>query len=262
MKISGFAQLRNELEKDNLLNWFRCMDAVCDNIFIYDQNSTDGSLEEYKRHPNVHVIESPVNDFANEIRCKANLLDFLLEKSPDTKWIFWMDGDTLLERKALEQGAIQKLCQDNWNEDLDSLVFGHYNLWRSDIFYRIDSDYHFLHKRGVYALWKNKGNLSYQQASGFHKRQMPVGFDRCKRSQFSLIHRGFSRDDHIVERYLNYKEKGMSGPALERLIDERKLTVTQLPRNLLPQWFEVRDDTNPKQKSKIVDLFAGKLGKR
>ena len=57
MKIVGFTQLRNELEKGNLENWFKCM-SVCDHIYIFDQNSTDGSLEYYKKFDNVTVIES------------------------------------------------------------------------------------------------------------------------------------------------------------------------------------------------------------
>jgi hypothetical protein len=66
MKIVGFAQLRNELEKGNLENWFKCM-SVCDYIYIFDQNSTDGSQEYYKKFDNVSVIESKENRFSEEL---------------------------------------------------------------------------------------------------------------------------------------------------------------------------------------------------
>ena len=73
MKIVGFTQLRNELEKGNLENWFKCM-SVCDHIYIFDQNSTDGSKEYYKKFDNVTVIESDTNRFAEELVCKNELL--------------------------------------------------------------------------------------------------------------------------------------------------------------------------------------------
>lgn len=259
MKISGFAQLRNEHEKDNLSNFFRCMNAVCDNIFIYDQNSTDGSRDEYKKYKNVRVVESSVNDFANEIACKAKLLDVLLEESPDTDWIFWMDGDTLLERKGLEENYVKNLCKEyNDDDEVEALVLGHYNLWRSDGYYRVDLDYHWLHDNGVFALWKNTGNLSYGDRPGLHQLQFPVDPEKGKRVDLSLIHRGFTRDNHIVERYLNYKEKGMEGYPLQRMIDERTLEVEELP-DIMPDWFKITDPNNPIEKQKIVDLFSDKV---
>jgi hypothetical protein len=259
MKISGFAQLRNEQEKDNLDNFFRCMDAVCDNIFIYDQNSTDGSKLEYKKHSNVIVIESPTNDFVNEIACKDKLLKLLLAESPDTDWIFWMDGDTILEKKGLKDGFVKNLCETYQNDNsVDALVLGHYNLWRSDIYYRTDLDYHWLHNNGVFALWKNTGNLSYDDRCGLHQPQFPVNPEKSKRVDLNLIHRGFTRDKHIVERYLNYKDKGMTGYPLQRMIDERTLCVEMLP-NILPKWFKITDKVNPIKKKKIVDLFPDKV---
>jgi hypothetical protein len=62
MKIIGFNQLHNELSNGNLDGWMKSM-SVCDYIYIYYQNSTDGSLEYYKQSKNTVVIESPTNDF-------------------------------------------------------------------------------------------------------------------------------------------------------------------------------------------------------
>ena len=55
MKLIGFAQLYNELQKGNLINWFKCME-ICDYIYIFDQNSTDGSREIYSQHDNVMIF--------------------------------------------------------------------------------------------------------------------------------------------------------------------------------------------------------------
>ncbi len=259
MKISGFAQLRNEHEKGNLTNWFRCMNAVCDNIFIYDQNSTDGSLEEYRKCPNVKVIESPINDFENEIKCKDELLKFLKKESPDTDWIFWMDGDTVLEQMGLKNNYVQKLCQ-KFNDDpnVEALIVGHYNLWRSNTFYRVDNLYHWLHEHGVYALWKNSDNLKFDLSSGLHKPQMPVDPSRGVKVNLSLIHMGFSQDEQIVSKYLNYREKGMTGYHLDRLLDEETLTVEPLPLDMLPDWI-IKDLENPINKQKLLEKYNDRI---
>ena len=162
MKIVGFTQLRNEIKKGNLENWFKCMQSVCDYIYIYDQDSTDGSKEYYKKFDNVHVIESPINDFGAEIRCKKRLLEKLLEDHPDTDWIFWMDGDTILEKKALDKERWVKIINGAEKQGAEIISLGHYNLWRSDTHYRIDNGFHGLHKWGVSAMWKNLGNLHFE----------------------------------------------------------------------------------------------------
>ena len=59
MKIIGFSQLRNELSKGNLHNYFKSME-FCDYIYIYDQASDDGSQEIYKQHDNAIVIQSQI----------------------------------------------------------------------------------------------------------------------------------------------------------------------------------------------------------
>ena len=158
MKIVGFSQLRNELSNGNLENWFRCME-FCDYIYIYDQNSDDGSIEYYKKHDNVVVFESPVNDFAREISCKALLLDMLLKDHPDADWIFWIDGDTILDGRMLRNDAheVHSLLKAASEQDIDSIIMGHYNLWRSDIHYRVDSDYDWFHRNGRRVFWRNNG---------------------------------------------------------------------------------------------------------
>ena len=244
MKIIGFAQLYNELEKGNLENWFTSM-RFCDYIYVYDQNSQDGSLEYYNKYPNVTVIPSDTNDFANEIKCKSLLLRTLLKDHPDTDWIFWMDGDTILESGA-NKTSIESILYKAQDSGFDGLKVGHYNLWRSDIYHRTDNEYDWLHKHGVTAFWKNNGNLSFPESAGLHQNQFPNGMQNIGRIQnLNLIHRGFSTDDQITTRYNIYKERGQTGWALDRLLDEETLTVEKLSEDLLPKWFDLRYTQNP-----------------
>jgi hypothetical protein len=254
-KIFGFAQLHNELEKGNLENWFKSM-QICDQIFIFDQNSTDGSREYYKRFNNVHVIESDENRFSEEMVCKQELLDKALSYKEKADWIFWMDGDTVLDAR-LNRENLEHMLFDCELQNIDGIALGHYNLWRSDKYHRVDSEYdHFL-KAGCLALWKNTGQLQFDTGEGLHKPQFPMGMRTIVRAPFNLIHKGFSDDEQIIGKYNNYKSRGQSGWALERLLCEKDLQVEEVPKEEIPSWLEV-DERNPKNKKPIKEIYEEK----
>ena len=246
MKIIGFAQLRNELSKGNLQNWFKSM-QFCDFIYIYDQNSDDGSKEYYKNFNNTTVIESSINNFQNEIACKKILLERLLKEHPDVEWIFWMDGDTILDGRMLKNNGreFKLILEKASKENIDVIVMGHLNLWRSDIYYRVDNDYDWLHNNGVKAFWRNNGQIHFPESSGLHQPQYPMGLKKQIRIDRNLIHRGFATDEQITTRYKLYKSKGQTGHSLERLLDEKTLSVVEIDKTQLPDWFEVSLDVNP-----------------
>jgi len=252
MKLIGFAQLHNELQKGNLINWLKCME-VCDYVYIFDQNSTDGSKEIYKKHDNVRAICSPINDFINEIKCKSILLELLLNDHPDADWILWMDGDTLLERKLLRKNKLKKILKQIASdpENFDGVSLGHLNLWRSDLYYRVDSNYDWLDNKGVVAFWRNKGKLSFQNKSGLHKRQFPDNISTIATINGCLIHKGFSTDSQIINRYNMYKENGQSGEKLDRLINETNLQLEVMDKDRYPEWYTDINDVDPTTLQKI-----------
>ena len=273
MKIIGFAQLRDELKKGNLENWFKSM-SMCDYIYIFDQDSTDGSKEYYKKFNNTFVIESPINDFTNEIKCKDVLLERLLKDHPDVDWIFWMDGDTILDgRLQREDNLILKnILKDHLDkDDIDSIAFGHLNLWRNDVFYRIDSLFNWLDDRGVCAIWRNNGKLKFDPIGGLHREQYPRGIEKGVAFDYKLIHRGFSTDEQIINRIKYYQsipdetwdksektyEKGsvIKAQTIERFLNEENLTVERMPTEIFPDWFVLKDVNDPKNKRKIREIY-------
>lgn len=258
MKIVGFAQLRNELEKGNLENWFKCM-SVCDHIYIFDQNSTDGSKDYYRNFDNVTVIESETNRFTEEIVCKNELLVKLLKEQPNTDWILWLDGDSLLDGSLIDDNGrlLKDLCRQGTFDKVDAFLFEHYNLWRSDIHYRVDDQYHSL-SGNLVPLWRNTGNLSFPKDMGLHKKQFPDGLNSAVRTNYCVIHRGFATDYQIITRYDTYKSHGQSGWALERLLNEDGLQTETLPENKLPKWFEVTENRNPIELERIRDIYNKK----
>ena len=240
-KIVGFSQLHNEHEKGNLENWFRCMNAVCDKIYILDQASTDNSQEIYENEEKAVVVYGEINNFENEISCKKLLLERLLKNEPDADWIFWMDGDTLLERRLLDRTQLESLL----DTDADSISLGHLNMWRSKTHFRTDNKYDWLHQHGVICFWKNKPGLHFKDQKGLHNEQFPKGITTCARVPYVLIHMGFSTDKQILSRYDMYKSYGQEGWALDRLIEEETLTLQKIDLDLLPEWITLPKEDLP-----------------
>lgn len=256
VRIVGFAQLHNELAKNNLENFMRSMQLVCDHIYIFDQASDDGSREYYKQFDNLDVIYSETNRFIDEGSCKQELLSLIKQKEEPGTWIFWMDGDTVPERKMLDKKYLRKKIQEADWESYDAVITGHYNLWRSDLFYRIDNKYHHIHTRvdGNTAFWKLSDNIRFLTGPGLHKKPYPQGLKRSKREEFSLIHRGFATDDQIITRYKIYKDRGQKGDDLERLLDEQTLQVVKIDPQMYPEWIKVSHD-NPVNKQLVREIY-------
>ena len=259
MKIIGFAQLRNEIKRGNLENWFKSMWQVCDYIYIYDQNSDDGSKEYYKTQPNTVVIESETNDFERELQCKQILLDRVRKDHPDVDWIFWQDGDTLLDGR-LNKDNISDIFGNH-----DGIMLGHLNLWRSDTHYRLDNSFHCLNA-GVMAFWKNEPYINFDTKPGLHRGNCPSGFKSAvKHPLYTLIHRGFATDDQIIDRLESWKThsfdswpKGKEGiiKNWNRFFDEERLRTVRMDMSAMPDFFKLTDDTNPKTKKKLIELYV------
>lgn len=233
MKIIGFSQLRNELSKGNLHNWFKSME-FCDFIYIFDQASDDGSQEVYKQYDNVTVIQSETNRFNEEVTCKKELLEKLLHDHPDVDWIFWMDGDTCLDKRLTEIDFLNEFL--NRHADSDGISIHHLNLWRSNCYTRLDSKYNKLHP---VCFWRNNGRLRFPYQSGLHMRTSPLGINKVTADlEYNLIHYGFSTDRSIINKYNLYKSFGQSGWLLERLVDEATLSVALVGDFCLPDFID------------------------
>ena len=255
-KIIGFSQLHNELEKGNLENWFKCM-SVCDYIYIYDQNSSQANKDYYKKFSNCVVIESPINDFENELICKDMLLQKLLNEHPDTDWIMWLDGDSFIDLDSREK--VEDILK-NISNDIDGIDFNHYNIWRSQIRYRIDNLYDYFDKVKRTVFWRNNGKLRFPHVKGLHNQEneRPIGIENRIRVNHGIIHMGFATDEQIFERYKINKQKGVSGYNLDRLLDESTLETKVLTKKHFPSWFKITDYTDPKDKTKLIDLINEK----
>lgn len=263
MKIIGFAQLRNESSNGNLENFFRSM-SVCDALYIYDQGSDDDSFSEYLRLSEKYGLRIGIkynnkNEFYNEIACKEKLLQRVIELEPDVDWILWMDGDTILDGRLQDRNVLERVCGDLYENGEDCGILGHFNLWRSDLYYRTDNKYHWLNDHGVGALWRNTGKLTFGTGKGLHVRNKPMGCENERRIPYYLIHRGFATDSSLLRRYEQrfpyYIANGKSPWILNRTIDETGLTFDKVPTLCLPEWYqEIANEATPEDRELLIEV--------
>lgn len=260
MKIVGFTQARNEMDKDeNLLNWLKCMD-MCESIYIYDQNSTDNSREVYEANPKCKVIYSPINNFVKENVCKAELMDKVYKENSDIDFILWADCDYIFDGRYIKDN-FKKFFEmaEQAKAEKTSVSFKHVNLWRSCNYRRLDSLYDVSYATGRVSLWNTEGRrLVMPRNSGLHTSALPVNIGPSKLEDFHLLHRGFATDKQIIGKYDLYKGFGQKGWDLERLLDERQLDVVRIPDEYLPEWYDLKDDVDPRTKKKIREIYQEK----
>jgi hypothetical protein len=261
MKIIGFAQLYNELSNGNLLDFTDSV-RVCDSVYIYDQASTDNSRDVYEQEGYV-VYYADQNRFYQEMQCKQHLLNMILTDHPDTDWILWLDGDTLLDYRLWNRDALEDLCNSAGNAD--HLKFIHYNLWRSDTYYRTDNKFHGL-SGNVAPLWRvQKGaGLSFGNEVGLHVRNQPMGLMRDIKVPFCLVHRGFATDESLIRRFdwrFNEYVKNNHSPWISyRSIDEMGLAVNRIenPESVLSPKHRKRD-VNPRSLKNLIFIYQDRV---
>lgn len=228
-KIVSITQVFNEIEKDNLVRFFKYLKPVVDEIVIYDDCSTDGSYEYALENTN-HVIRGFKNDFSNEINHRDILIKKALSLNPD--FILWIDADEILSNGS--EKTLINLCDKCIEEDYNGVQFHEINLWRSKTWKRTDS----LFNDGWFTrLWKASSDLELKtDKKGLHQNLVPLQIDKVfKQNDSFFIHYGFSSKKNLAVKYLTYKKHGQSGyEGLERIIDERILKLQKVDKNIIP----------------------------
>ena len=187
MKIVAFIQMYNEASKGNLERCLNNCKQWADDIVIYDDASTDNSVEVASKYTK-YIIKGVVNNFRKELEHKQQLLEYALTLDPD--WIMWIDCDEILDR-AGTTGGLRKMAEQGLRLDIDAFSFHETNLWRSQTYYRVDA----LFDKGWFVrLWKVKPEMAFFVEPGLHKVLFPKTIDKNKiiKSKIRVIHYGFS----------------------------------------------------------------------
>lgn len=252
MKISAFIQAYNELSSGHLT---RCLDNVSlwsDDIFIYDDCSTDGSQDVYLKYTKEkNIILGKERSFKREQFNKAKLLDLTLEGNPD--WIFWIDADAIPDRTLTTR--LKDILSELNSLNVDGVVCHNLNLWRHPAFYRLDDQFN---SYNPLCLWKNNGSLKYSPTDGLHGQLFPNGMSRVVKVDLNLLHYGFASEKWIVDKYNLYKSLGQTGWALNRLVTEgpgfevQKVSRETFPEGNIPEDY---DSVLPLARSTYLSRF-------
>lgn len=242
------AQMYNEnthVGVDGLTNLQRFMQSIssyADGLVMFDDGSTDDSLEYVKSWDSKLDIETPgnppgENNFKNELYHKARSLEHCRRLKAD--WVLWLDSDEGLQHNNANKSFLEVLCKNAEACGADAMNLFERNLWRTDRYYRVDE----LWARGLFCrFWKMSDKLSFNVKKGLHHDLSPSGLHRRINVLPKVIHYGYADDESIMRKYHLYKSHGQSGHALNRMIDERTLRLEEA----CPEWFNENWPCGPK----------------
>lgn len=245
MKIIGFMQFYNE--EENLERALNSMKTFCDDFVLYNDGSTDNSMEIAKKFTD-NIIVKEKRDWLNEIKHKSQLLDMALNLKPD--WIFWLDADEMVSQDA----DIKKLCEFGDKLKLDGWEFHEVNLWRNKCWYRIDNQFG---SGWFIRLWKNNGKLRFTDINpGLHKKHFPEGISKIAISEYKVVHYGFDTEEKIVNKIKDYIKHGMDIKEFRRFIDESGLDYLKAKKQWFPEGMYFEDK---KQEQITEDIWMKKI---
>lgn len=222
MIITALLQNRNEVESGHLLRFLKWNSELYDNIVAYDDFSSDDSVELLKVH-GAAVIEGQYKMFSSELNIKRILLDKALEEFPETDWFLWLDADELL---LSSRQQLESIIHNASLKGYDGLQLPLVNLWRSEVYFRADSNFNELKNVRI---WKNTGRLYFDPKPGLHHLMHPKGLRKILDfPNLKVLHFGFSSEAHITKKFQTYRDSGQRARNLWRLVDESNIDLISI----------------------------------
>lgn len=244
--IAGYVKLRNEIIRSG--NVYRCLHNLqefCDEIFVALDASWDGTDEYVKSIiPESHIlqIDPKDQDFTKELKVKQELLELVHAHGPYS-YIFWQDGDEVLEAKGVEE--IRGFCRTNLKENGNKTAWAfHYlQIWRNSSWYRLDDQFnegHFI------KLWRYHPELSFEIINGTHNRQFPcqITTDKIDKAPWEVIHYG-NYGVNLKWKCIQYSN-GLGG--VERHMNFENADYAEMDKTKYPSGSEFVEELEPKPK--------------
>jgi glycosyltransferase involved in cell wall biosynthesis len=267
VRIAGFLKVRNEIIREgNLFRVLGTLDRTCDSGVVCDDASTDGTTDYLKAwvktRPSWHLIGVPSQqqDWRNELRVKQHMLEVLhREVRPSPDWIFWLDGDELLEENKVD--GFRKWVKEHGHQ-ADIWGFPYVQLWRSSGWERTDSGFA---DAQFWKLWKYRPELAFQINDELHGPQFPQGASphRAQRAPFEIVHLG-NYGKNLMLKAVQYKDSGpLAHLSLKRhLYFDKSASYSKVETQTLPEDLAAQvDDLTPTPFTPQEILLIERMGK-
>uniref|UniRef100_A0A6C0E248 Glycosyltransferase 2-like domain-containing protein n=1 Tax=viral metagenome TaxID=1070528 RepID=A0A6C0E248_9ZZZZ len=202
MKIYAFIQVYNEAITGNLERCLNNCKQWASDIIIYDDKSTDNSVEIAKKFTN-HVILGEKNEWTKETFHKQTMLEYIHKMDVKPDWILWIDSDEIVDRKCINE--LTEFCKTNMDSSIDAFSFQQINLWRGERYYRTDGLLYGDNYKGpgcpgwFVRLWKYHLNMRMNTLVGPDHILFPITIQNIQPCEFKIIHYGFSNYKQLMK---------------------------------------------------------------
>lgn len=231
MKLTAIIRVFNEVYKGNLERCLKNCQKWADEIVIYDDGSTDSSVEVARRYT-PHILLGGINNVYHEQLHQRDLVKYAIDNGAD--WIMWIDADEILNRVGTN-GGLRTLAETGV---ADAYSFHQVNLWRGNAYRRVDT----LFDQGWFCrFWRVIPGLEYIAKEGAHGTNYPTSIksEDIVRSDIEVIHYGFSDYKHVLTKIgvlqIDDHEVFLRVAENNWIIDETNCTCLRVPDEDFPE---------------------------
>ena len=224
MKLVANIMCMNELER--LPRLMESLDFL-DEIYIVDGGSTDGTIEYLSSMPKVKLFR---NEWPHDHAIQRN---FILDKTPDDSWIFYIDCDELPTiplrqemRNITESDEITNVVENCKDEQVPAIWMRGINLVKDEAHYDKNSLYELSR-----IFYKKDSSLRWKAEDHIHSTLNKQLFGISLGPQFSIVHfAALVSEDKLVDKRKIYTELGGETAAKEYyLLWPEKWITEELP---------------------------------
>lgn len=215
--------------KNQILTIKECLNRLVelvDEIVIVDNDSTDGTLDVYKKYPQIVAVKKTKG--FDEGRDK--ILAHTLAKSRKPDWILWIDADEVFE-EALTRKVLDNYMAD---ESLGSVWFRLYHFWGSKTHYRVDGPWLSYTAAPQRMMWRETGKQYFRDMK-FHNGGIMGVEKRRVNSSFRLKHFGYVYPQQIQAKQATY------GRLKDDPMAKKTMPTDSVGLTILPFWHWSRE---------------------